>query len=193
MSLKDLLVSAKTLTEISAFLNGLSDGERLLQALTLGGSSQAKLFDLAQGFQKLNLEDMVPTGTPPMTKVTHEGRNSLPAFSGFAKVFYRPSDNTLSELWGYNRTSGFVTSVVGPGYYVASVVNGEILIDYTKAPKEPCPQGPAYVRNGERLSRFVYFDMQDTLRGVSKHVSIGRATRHGKLQNNWFILCRTHS
>ena len=30
----------------------------------------------------------------------------------------------------------------------------------------------------------------DALRGVSKHVSIGRAIRNGKVQDNWFVLCR---
>jgi hypothetical protein len=35
--------------------------------------------------------------------------------------------------------------------------------------------------------------MRDFLRGVSRHVSIGRATRGGKPLDNWFVLCRNES
>ena len=42
----------------------------------------------------------------------------------------------------------------------------------------------------ERLSRFVYYQTQDLMRGVSEHVSIGRASRNGEEMSAWFILCR---
>ena len=42
-----------------------------------------------------------------------------------------------------------------------------------------------------RASRFVYAGMIDMLRGVSKHVTIGRAIRNGKEADNWFLLCRS--
>jgi hypothetical protein len=32
--------------------------------------------------------------------------------------------------------------------------------------------------------------MIDVMRGVSTHVSIGRARRGGKMSDNWFVLCR---
>jgi hypothetical protein len=40
------------------------------------------------------------------------------------------------------------------------------------------------------MSRYIYDRTQDTMRGVSKHVSVGRASRDGKLMENWFVLCR---
>jgi hypothetical protein len=36
----------------------------------------------------------------------------------------------------------------------------------------------------------VYADTIDALRGVSAHVSVGRAMRGGKVLDNWFVLCR---
>jgi hypothetical protein len=32
--------------------------------------------------------------------------------------------------------------------------------------------------------------MIDVLRGVSEHVSVGRAIKHGKETSNYFLLCR---
>jgi hypothetical protein len=40
-----------------------------------------------------------------------------------------------------------------------------------------------------RLSRFICTG-RDFMRGVSQHVTIGRATREGKPMDNWFVLCR---
>ena len=53
------------------------------------------------------------------------------------------------------------------------------------------PDGWPEIRSNERgLSRFVYGFMIDTLRRVSKHVTIGSAARKGKDLGSWFILCR---
>jgi len=103
----------------------------------------------------------------------------------------RPN-NDGRELWGYNRTGAFVETTVGPGYFVAypSEVGGEVLVDYLRVPPR-CPEHwPTIVPNSTRLSRFVYDGTQDILRGVSKHVTIGRATKGGKPMSAWFVLCR---
>ena len=109
-------------------------------------------------------------------------------------MFYRPDDEATAakELWGFNRNGPLVTTTVGPGYYVAYPRGqGEVLIDYTRLPTR-APQGwPRILRNDQRLSRLVYHGTQDVLRGVSKHVTIGRASRKGKDLDNWFVLCRT--
>jgi hypothetical protein len=49
-----------------------------------------------------------------------------------------------------------------------------------------CPILPS----SARLSRFVYNGTRDYMRGVSAHVSIGRAEVRGRLSDNYFILCR---
>jgi hypothetical protein len=184
---------AVDLTAICKHLDGLSAPERVAEVLALDRRSQAKLFEAAKGFRPMTLDDLVPPGVEAMRGVPHEGRNSLPAFTRFAKVFYRPDDAALAkqERWGFNRTSRLVTTAVGPGYYVAYPHGeGEVLVDYTRHPPRFPEGGPTFLPNDARLSRFVYHQTQDVLRGVSKHVSIGRATRRGKALDNWFVLCR---
>lgn len=191
--LQRLRAEAPDLRAIREHLDALPSPKRVEEVLELDRSSQAKLFELAAGFHPLTLEDLVPASVEPMHGVPHEGRNSLPVFTRFAKVFYRPDDTALygQEVWGYNRTTWLITATVGPGYYVACPHGrGEILVDYTRSPPRTPKGGPRFLPNDARLSRFVYHRTQDVLRGVSKHVSIGRASRNGKALDNWFVLCR---
>ena len=180
--------------QIAARLDASDQGERLTEIWSLNGAEQARLFEAAKGFLPVTLEALLPTTVPAMTGIPHEGRNSLPLFTHFAKVFYRPADpaTAAKELWGFNRNGPLITTAVGPGYYVAYLHGqGEVLVDYTRLPGQAPSGWPAILRNEQRLSRFVYNQTQDVLRGVSKHVTIGRATRKGKDLDNWFILCRT--
>jgi len=177
--------------DVGRRLDQLAPEARLAAVRSLGGRAQAELYDAAKGVRKLRLEDIVPGKTPPLREVVHEGKNSLPAFTNFAKVFCRPKNGEGRELWGYNRSGRLVERAVGPGYYVAYEGPGdEVLVDYTRMPKGKLPHWPELITNEERLSRFVYAGMIDALRGVSTHVSIGRAIRNGKVQDNWFVLCR---
>lgn len=192
LTLKEAIAAPEIdLKALAAHLDALSSEERVAQTRTLSGADQARLFDAAQGYLPVTLQSLVPPGTAPLIGVAHEGKNSLWAFRLFAKVFYRP-DETAPELAGYNRTSGFVTACVGPGYFVAYPhEKGEVLVDYLRTPTV-APEGwPPILRNEQRLSRWVYNRTQDVLRGVSTQVSIGRAMRDGKTLDNWFVLCRT--
>jgi hypothetical protein len=176
---------------LAAHLDGLTPTERLAQTLALDGRAQARLFELAQGKRRVRITDLVAPSLPPLSPVAHEGRNSLPAFKHFAKVFVRPDTGDAKELWGYNRTSAVVSTLVGPGYYVAYDQGAdEVLVDYLRQPPKGAAGWPPILRNDQRLSRFVYNRTQDVLRGVSQHVTIGRATRDGKTLDNWFVLCR---
>ena len=194
MALSDLLAGPNPdMTTISEYLDGLASRTRIAEAQALSGRAQAVLFEAASGFRPIGLDDLVPAEFAPLAEVPHFGRNSLPAFRLFAKVFCHPDGDTTGELWGYNRNPrAFVETVVGPGYYVAYpyTTPGEVLVDYLRTPpRKPAPW-PAILANSERLSRFVYHGTQDVLRGVSRHVSIGRASRHGRVMDNWFVLCR---
>src|SRR5690606_17569689 len=117
-------------------------------------------------------------------EVVHEGRNSLPAFTRFAKVFVRPDgpEEGSSQLWGYNRNPALIETAVGPGYFVTLPysVPGEVVIDYRKLPPRKPAHWPAILSNKSRLSIVVYNGMEDVMRRVSQHVSIGRATKGGK-------------
>ncbi len=179
------------LLELGRRLDALGSDARVRLVRSLSGSAQAKLYEAAKGVRKMRLDDLVPADVPALQEVVHEGKNSLPLFTHFAKVFCRPKGDG-QEVWGYNRSGGFVQTVVGPGYFVAYEGPGdEVLIDYTRLPKGKVASWPEILSNHDRLSRFVYAGMIDALRGVSSHVSVGRAIRNGKVQDNWFVLCRT--
>lgn len=177
---------------LAAHLDALDDERRVVETLALTGAQQAKLFEVVQGARRFTLEDLAPATGAPLSGVTHEGRNSMLAFSRFAKVFAVPDDaaRAASERWGFNRTSGLVTTTVGPGYFVTVQQGDEVLVDYTQLPPRPLLGAPPILDNASRLSYFVYNRTKDVVRGVSKHVSIGRASRNGKQLDNWFVLCR---
>jgi len=191
-TLRDLLDGqAQDMREIERHLDALDHAQRLGEVRALGRSAQARLFDAADGYKALTLSDIVPPQRPAMDEVVHHGKNSLPVFNHFAKVFVRPPDDAEPELWGYNRAGGFIESVVGPGYFVAYPRGDqEVLVDYLRVPAGRPPHWPDVLPNSVRLSRFVYYGTQDILRGVSRHVTIGRATKDGKPMSAWFTLCR---
>lgn len=190
MQLTELLASSSvTPVALAAHLDALSADERLAQTLALGHDAQAKLFDVVEGARKLTLDDLAPAATAPLQGVRHEGRNSMPLFSRFAKVFATSGEST-DERWGFNATSALVTTTVGPGYFVAVQQGDACLVDYTRLPKQPLHGAPRILGNEQRLSRFVYNQTKDVVRGVSQHVSIGRAWRGTTRLDNWFVLCR---
>ncbi len=180
---------------ISDFLDGLDPATRRREALSLARPQQRRLFDAARGFRALTTNDLVPAGVPTMHEVPHHGRNTLvPPVEYFAKVFVRPdgAEERSGEIWGYNRCPEWQMVVVGPGYFVAHQHSepGELLVNYLRVPPRKPAHWPAILGNEERLSRFVYNGTQDVLRGVSQHVTIGRAMKGGRWLPAWFVLCR---
>jgi hypothetical protein len=174
-------------------LDSLQDAERARVTCALSARHQAMLFDAALAFVPLSLDFFVPEAVAPLTQVIHSGKNSLGAFTRFEKRFCRPEAGAQS-LFGYNQNPASIQPVTGPGYFVCYEVEGsEVLIDYTRVPALDCPRPegwPAVRPNSAGMSRFIYNGTQDTMRGVSRHVSIGRAARAGKWMDNWFVLCR---
>jgi hypothetical protein len=193
-TLNELLSGTPDMPAVEKYLNGLDHPTRLAEVRSLGRGAQRRLFDAARGYKKIGLSFYVKDGLPPMREVVHHGKNTLGVFTEFAKVFTRPDDAAAAktELWGYNRNPAFIETFVGPGYFVAHAheVDGEMLVNYLRLPPRKPEEWPPIVPNSSRLSRFVYYGMKDVLRGVSNHVSIGRATRDGKEMSAWFILCR---
>lgn len=171
-------------------LDAMSEAERLDAALALSAKQQARLFDAARGFKKITIDDFVAPSKGELSQVIHYGRNSLPVFTTFQKRFCRaPKDTAPNELWGYNEQT--FKSFTGPGYFVAyNIDEGEVNIDYTRVPPKGADGWPAVLPNSARLSRFIYNGTQDRMRGVSAHVTIGRASRAGKDMDNWFVLVR---
>ena len=67
---------------------------------------------------------------------------------------------------------------------------GGSVVDYWQVPTERPTSWPDVRDNTSGLQRFVYARMDDFLRKVSAHVSIGRAWRNHKVTDNYFVLCR---
>lgn len=175
---------------LAGWLDGLPAAERAAQALSLGARQQARLFEAAAGHRAIGLETLVPGSAGLNQPVHFAGRNSLPAFSRFEKRFLR--SDTGPQLWGYNE--GAARRFVGPGYFVARERGGEVLVDYRVIPAQaPHAAWPEPRPNSAGLSRLVFHELVDTLRGVSRHLHVGRGYRHGQALPAWFLLLDTGS
>src|SRR5262249_37040939 len=148
------------------------------------GKTQERLYEAAKGFLPLTLEHFVPSDREPLQEVIHWGKNSLPALTHFQKRFCkpggpRPTGASGGEeppewgdmLWGYNHNDG-LSKFAGPGFFCVhpDEAEGEIGIDYTKLPPSKPEKWPAIQPNSSGISRLVYYDMVDVMRGISTHV-----------------------
>lgn len=175
---------------LAAALDGLGHEGRVHCIRHWGRKRQEEIFEAVKGFRPLTLDHLVPASVGPLVEVIHDGQNTLPAFSQFQKRFCRPpADGPKDILWGYNHAT--LSGITGPGYFVARQADaGELDIDYRSLPTDKVPSWPAILPNSARLGSLVYEGMVDHLRGISEHVSIGRAEKGGKLMNAWFVLVR---
>jgi len=191
MELRNLIEPNLDLERLAKYLDELGHPGRVWATRQWDRKLQAHLYEAAKGFHPLTLEHFVPASVGPLVEVIHDGKNTLPLHTLFQKRFCRPTDPTVEgKLWGYNEQS--LGGVTGPGFFVthAAEAEGEIDIDYTMLPTEKPDSWPAIIPNSARLGRFVYYNMVDVMRGISNHVSIGRAKRGGKWMDAWFVLVR---
>jgi hypothetical protein len=193
MDLTVLLEPKIDLKHIARILDELGPSGRLDTIRGWGAREQAPMYEAAKGLLPIGLEHFVPSSVGPLTEVIHHGKNSLAAFTHFQKRFCRPrpeGEATVDELWGYNHQD--MQAWTGPGYFVArkAETEGEIAIDYTRIPQGKSDGWPDILPNSARLGRFVYGGTIDIMRGISKHVSIGRARRGRHWMDAWFVLCR---
>jgi hypothetical protein len=196
MNLDVLFDDKVNIERISEVLDGLGHPGRLDTIRGWHHHQQEQLYEAAKGFKPVTLEHFVPSDTPPMVEVIHWGKNSLPAFTHFQKRFCKPKDKD-GELWGYNDNhEGHHQFATGPGYFVVhapergDAEQGEIDIDYHKLPPAKPDAWPPIKPNEAGISRFIYAGMIDVMRGISQHVSIGRAFKGGHFIDAYFMLCR---
>jgi hypothetical protein len=188
MNLKILIEPRPDLPRLSKVLDELGHPARVWATRQWCRDTQAGLYEAAKGFRPVSLDDYVPPGTAPLTQVITWGMNTLPAHNHFQKRFCRPTAG--DDLVGYNFQG--LSGLTGPGYYMVhpAADAGEVDIDYTKEPTEKPDAWPDIVPNSARLGRFVYAGMIDVMRGLSSHVSIGRARKAHGWMDAWFVLVR---
>jgi len=178
--------------EIAAHLDGLSTADRIVAVRDLQGTRlQGALWNAVAANPRIATADLVPGDYPALRPVIFHGKNSLPAFTEFQKICFRP-DAASSVAWGYNETR--IRGLVGPGYYVLHDTGearlGGAAFDYTQLPSSKLPAWPEILPNEAGLSRFVYANMLDYMRRVSADVFIGSAVRGGKEMGSYFVLAR---
>ena len=191
MELKNLIEIHLDLPRLSKNLDELGHPGRLWAVRQWTRANMITLWEATKGFHPVSLDDFVPTSVEPGVEVIHHGKNSLPTFTHFQKRFSKPRDPESKEmLVGFNHQSNSLFT--GPGYYVAhpSSDPGEVDVDYTMVPREKPDAWPEIIPNSQRLGRFVYEGMVDVMRGISSHVTIGRARKKHGWMDAWFVLVR---
>lgn len=190
MDVSVLLEPTIDLDRLAAALDGLGHEGRVHTIRTWTKKRQAELFEAAKGKMPLDLDFLVPASVGPLVEVIHEGQNTLPMFNHFQKRFTKLEGEDFA-VGGYNHQT--MSPLTGPGYFVVKKGEGEhegeLAIDYTKLPKHKPASWPDIKPNEGGLGALVYGGMVDYLRGISTHVSIGRAYK-GKAMDAWFALVR---
>ncbi len=191
MELSVLLEPTINFHRLREVLDGLGHLARVDTIRGWNKATQAALFEGAAG-HTITLDNFVPSDAGPLVEVIHHGKNSLPVFTHFQKRFCKPKDPEVTgkQLLGYNHQD--LSWATGPGYFVTVPGEnaGEVDIDYRKIPTEKPGSWPAIQPNSVRLGGLVYGGMVDVMRGVSEHVTVGRARKGGKWMDAWFVLCR---
>lgn len=170
---------------LEAALDEATHRERVEATRKFTKKIQKRLFEQAKG-RVPELKQFVPF-PDAYRPVHHWGQNTLvPGVDHFQKRFARiPGRDDV--LIGYNENwHRFASS---PGYYVAYMEDGELVVDYTRLPEGRPDEWPTILPNWFGLGPLIYMGMKDRMRRVSDHVTIGRAEKK-KPMNQWFVLVR---
>jgi hypothetical protein len=182
--------------EIGAMLDALGNTDRIAAVRSLGGTAlQGALWKAVEGNPRATLDEMVPADYPRQRPAIFHGKNSLPAFTEFQKICFRPADAAAGNVaWGYNETR--IRALIGAGYFVLHDTPESPLggagFDYTRTPGGTLPSWPEVKPTTHGISRLVYANMIDYMRRVSRDVFIGSAlaVRSGREMGSYFILAR---
>lgn len=193
MDVSVLLEPTVDIARLEEILDGLGHEGRVHATRTWDFKRQSAIFEACKG-RKLDLDFMVPPSIAVGVEVIHDLHNTLPLFSNAQKRFCRLPDGEKYKLGGYNEQT--MKALTGPGYFIVrqgeGEHEGEIVVDYTELPKNKVASWPDVVPHGGLLGGIVWGNMQDYMRRVSAHVSIGRAHRGNprKPTNDYFTLVR---
>jgi|HubBroStandDraft_1064217.scaffolds.fasta_scaffold105838_2 hypothetical protein len=197
MDLRNLIDTHLDLPQLSKVLDELGTEGRVWSVRQWTRAHQATLWEAAKGVRAITLDDFVPPSIGALVPVIHHGQNSLPMHTHFQKRFAKlpegdgaPAAPDGARLVGYNEQT--LAAFSGPGYFMVhpSTEAGEVDIDYTMVPTVKPTTWPPIVPNSVRLAPVIYGGMIDVMRGISSHVTIGRARRKHGWMDNWFVLVR---
>lgn len=187
-TLSSLLDSSEvTLATVEKHLDGLDPGQRVAECRALSKRQLARLWEVSAPAGELKLDDLAGTVEKAGDRVEFAGKNSLPLFTHFEKHFVRHG----GAVFGIN--VGATQFATGPGYFTCDVTGErakEVRFDYTRVPSDVPAGWPAPRSNRSGISYFVYRDMHDYNRRVSKDVVIGAATRLGAPIDAYYVLAR---
>lgn len=182
-TLTTLAEGRASLDAIARHLDALDEATRLAEVRALPGKYQEALYDLAAP-RPTTVAELVPEGKV----VVYAGKNSMPAFTMFAKAFYRPAG--AREASGYNRQA--MAFATGPGYFTAldDPEKGEVVFDYTKTPSVKAEGWPEIEGNSGLISGLVNGGMRDYNRWLSSNTIIGRAFKKGPKHIAHYLVTR---
>ncbi len=174
-------------TALATFLDALDDAARVREVRSLARKDLGALYERCASAPPLRLADFVPDSVPVGKTIICAGLNNLPMFRTFEKRLVRTPSG---QVFGFNFQS--MSFITGPGYFAITESGNELLFDYTKVPSQSDVPAdwPKVVPNDSGLSNFVYKDLHDFCRRVSRDVLIGHATRRGESMPQYFVLAR---
>lgn len=172
---------------LAAYLDAMDPQGRIAAVRRLSRKALGELYAHCASAPPATLAEFIPATLAVGETAIFSGLNSLPLFRLFEKRFTR---TTSGAIIGFNfQLMSFFT---GPGYFTVVPAGSEILFDYTKVPAaaDAPTDWPKVQPNNRGLSHFIYKNMHDFCRRVSRDVIIGRATRLGKPIGQYFVLVR---
>lgn len=193
MEISEMIRSGASIDDIGKAFDGLSLEGRVDGMYALKSAYIKNIYGLAEG-RACTLEDsFIPAGKETGRETVFHGKSTLAGASKFKKRITRlETSSGENVIVGHNKIS--LSFLIGPGYFVGKdeTENGvkRVLLDYTLAPPGKLDDWPPIKSNAAGLSRLAYYDMKDWMWKVSETVTVGRAYRLGKWQENYFLLCR---
>lgn len=191
MDLTPLLEPTVDIEQLAATLDGLDHEGRVQAMRAWNKKKMAAIFEACAG-RDISIEHLVPPGVDEKVEVIHDLRNTLPLFSDAQKRFAKLGDGKPA-VGGFNKQSGLARASE-PGYFVVREGDGEhaneLVIDYREVPSTRPAEWPEIEPNQGPLNSLVWGGMVDYLRKVSRHVSMGQATKNGKPIGQYFALVR---
>lgn len=190
MSLTELLAADPAdVPAIRKLLDESDTHGRLHQVRSLPRKQHAKLYDVCKAARPVTREDFIPPEFADAV-VRHHGINTMPMFRTFEKPMYVTEGGLIG-----GRNVQFWSWITGPGYFTVTSGDGPgdeggVYFDYTTLPDSKPSAWPTIRSNRFMFSYFVYAYMNDFMRSVSEHVTIGKAYRNGKSLGMYFILVR---